>query len=246
MKGKSQIVYPAQLPAPAAPILSEIVAGALAGRTEYYKITYIGPDGESFASDEANLSIDANDVGQIAPPDYPYPFSTYGYRVYGAATSGTEVLQSGADPVTAGEIWTEPSTGLVTGTASPPTSWSSTTLEFGRYTQPSQVPRYHREVKRNSNIAASGLLETIYEHTDNFIELDLGYVGLGLDVDGWNTFITWAERGGIFTFYPDLLVGGAVLGVGSNYTLWDTNWIAAYQHPGVYSFKQQWREAKSA
>jgi hypothetical protein len=243
MTPRSLIVYPAVPPSPSAPSLSETAAGSLGGRTEYYRLSFVTPDGEGLPGPRASLILDADNVTQVAAPAYPYPFAIYGYNVYAATTAGSEVLQNGAGPVLAGDVWMEPVTGLVTGSASPPTSWASTTLTFGRHAWPTKIPRYMRNAVRKSNVAASGQLETIYEHTDQFTEFNLAHADLGPDIDAWNTFVTWAERGGIFTFYPDMTVGGAQPGIGTNYTLWDSNWNAAYLHPGAYTFKMQWRVA---
>lgn len=239
---KSMILYPAIPPAPAAPSLTQAVNGALGSRTEYYLLTYVTPFGEASAGAEASISVAAGSVAIVAPPDYPYPFAIYGYNVYAAGTSGAEVLQNGSMPVLPGLTWNEPSTGLVTGTAPPPTSWTASTLTFGIYTYPTKVPAYVREMSRHKNISSAGVLETIYEHTENFIDLDLDFVSIGADVANWDTFVQFAERGGIFSFYPDSTVGGGGAGF-TNYTLWDDNWTAAYKAPQLYSFKMKWREA---
>jgi hypothetical protein len=236
----AKIVYPAVPMVPDAPALSEIVAGALAGRTEYYVLTYVTPDGETLAGDERSIVVDASNVVQVAPPDYPYPFPIYGYNVYGASTSSAEVLQN-TSPVLAGQAWTEPATGLVTGSATPPVAWSTTTLTFGRFTFPTKVPAYDRAAIRHSNVAASGLLETIYEHTDHYTDITVEAVQIGADVDNWNTFVIFAERGGIFSFYPDSTANPF-----TDYTLWDAQWTAAYRSVGLYNFKMKWREAGSS
>jgi hypothetical protein len=237
---KSKIVYPAVPPSPPAATLSEVEAGALAVRTEYYVLTFVTPYGESPAGAEASISLDADNVAQVAPPDYPYPFPIYGYNVYAASASGEEELQN-TSPVLPGEPWTEPAAGLVTGTARPPTSWKAATLTFGPYTWPTKMPAYQREAVRHSNVAASGDLETIFEHANLYTQLQIAVVQLGPDVDAWDDFVEFAEQGGIFSFFLDEDQAGF-----TNYTLWDTDWDAAYKSPGFYSFKMKWREAEGA
>jgi hypothetical protein len=90
-------------------------------------------------------------------------------------------------------------------------------------------------------VAASGLLETIYEHTDHYTDITVEAVQIGADVDNWNTFVIFAERGGIFSFYPDSTANPF-----TDYTLWDAQWTAAYRSVGLYNFKMKWREAGSS
>lgn len=242
---QSQIIYPAIPPAPAAPTLAQVTAGALSGRTEYYVLTYVTPWGEAFASAETSITIATNKVAVVTPPAYPYPWPIFGYNVYASTSMGTEVLQNGSNPILPGEPWIEPVTGLVTGTASPPTAWTATTFTFGAMSFPTKVPAYVRETVRHRNVAASGVLETIYEHTDFYTTFAIDFTTIGADVDGWRDFVEYAERGGIFSFYPDASVGGGGSGF-KNYTLWDDNWTAAYKAPQLYMFGMQWREAQGA
>jgi hypothetical protein len=239
---RSQILYPAVPTPPGSPVLTEALLGALGARTEYYVLTYLTPYGESLAGPEANISVDANNVVVVAPPDYPHPYAIYGYNVYAASASGAECLQNGSTPILPGSSWTEPASGLVTGTATPPTSWIATTLSFGIYSYATKVPAYSRAAAAHKNVASSGILETIYEHTDTFTDINIDFASIGADIAGWNTFIQYAERGGVFSFYPDDTVGGGGSGF-TNYTLWDDNWTAAYKAPQLYSFKMKWRES---
>ena len=241
---RSNIVYPAVPPVPDAPVLTEAVNGSLGARTEYYILTYVTPYGESFAGVEGSLAVDANNVVLVAPPDYPYPFPVYGYNVYAATSSGGEVLQN-STPVLPGDTWTEPATGLITGGAVPPTTWSATTLTFGPQSYATKIPFRDRASVRHKNVAASGVLETIYEHTDYYIDFTVEVVQLGDDITGWDSFVAFAERGGIFSFYPDFSIGGGGSGF-TNYTLDDTEWKAAYKSAGYYTFKMKWREATGA
>ena len=200
--------------------------------------------GGSGSSGSVNIiaGVSGNSAAKISPPDYPYPFPIYGYNVYAASSPGAEVLQN-STPVLPGDPWTEPMTGLVTGTASPPTAWSADVLTFGQYSYATKVPAYSRTFNRHNNVAASGVLETIFEHTDLFLDLNIDFATIGADIAAWNDFVKFAERGGIFSFYPDALVGGGGSGF-TNYTLWDDNWIAAYKSPQIYAFKMKWRQAE--
>jgi hypothetical protein len=92
---------------------------------------------------------------------------------------------------------------------------------------------------RHKNIASSGALEVVFEHTDEFLPFDVEVVQSGADVAGWKTFVAWAEQGGLFAYYPDNSQTSYTL-----YNLWDDNWTAAYLAPGFFTFKMLWRAAE--
>jgi hypothetical protein len=118
------------LSAPATPSLSQSAGGSLAAATDYVKITYVTASGETTPSSEASLAVSANYLLDVASPSAPSPASATGWNIYAASTSGAEVLQN-SSPIAIGTNWTEPASGLVTGTASPPSSnttgWSLST-----------------------------------------------------------------------------------------------------------------------
>lgn len=101
---------------PAAPTLSEVLSGALAGTTYYTKTTYLNPLGETLPSDEASLAVDVNNVLKVASPA-AYADATH-YNVYVSETTGTETLQNVA-PILLGTDWQEPDSGLVSGAPLP-------------------------------------------------------------------------------------------------------------------------------
>ena len=116
-----------QAPPPAFISLSQTVAGALSATTYYVKLTYTGPGGtETTASNELSFAAAANNVLNVAQPP-PWSGVT-GYNVYASTSSGTEVLQASVTLTTPTTPWVEPTSGLVTGTATPPvtnnTAWS--------------------------------------------------------------------------------------------------------------------------
>ncbi|HVA15468.1 MAG TPA: hypothetical protein VNF99_19625 [Stellaceae bacterium] len=107
----------AQIAAPAAPVLSQIGGGALSAATLYAKITLVGPGGETTASSEASLAVSAGNLLTIASP--AAAGNATGWNAYVANASGAERLQN-ATPIALGNSWTEPASGLLTATASPP------------------------------------------------------------------------------------------------------------------------------
>jgi hypothetical protein len=118
----------AGLSAPSAPSLSQVAGGTLGAATAYVKTTYVTASGETAASSESSLAVSASHLLQVASPAVPSPASATGWNVYAGAAAGTEVLQNGATPIALGTPWTEPTSGLVSGTAVAPsantTGWS--------------------------------------------------------------------------------------------------------------------------
>jgi hypothetical protein len=104
--------------APAAPGLGQTSGGSLPATTYYVKVTYLVNGGETAASAESSLAVAANSLLQVSSPTAAT--GATGYNVYVATASGQEVLQNGSAPVPLGTTWTEPTGGLVTGTAPAP------------------------------------------------------------------------------------------------------------------------------
>ena len=112
------------------------------------------------------------------------------------------------------------------------------TLNFLR--PPRRVPAYSAVAVRHDNVASSGVRESILERIDNFLDLDLEWVGVGADVQAWAQFMGYALQGGAFAYYPD-----SSQAVFVNYWLEDTNWTAAYKAAGQYSFHLKFRQVVS-
>ena len=82
-----------------------------------------------------------------------------------------------------------------------PYGTGSATLMFLR--PPTKVPAYSSTVVRHDNVASSGVRESVLERIDNYLELDLDWVGIGADVEAWAQFMSYALQGGLFAYYPD-------------------------------------------
>lgn len=111
---------------------------------------------------------------------------------------------------------------------------TSATLIFQR--PPTKVPAYSAAAVRHDNVASSGVRESIVERVDNFLDLDMEWVGSNADVQSWAQFMSYALQGGVFAYFPD-----SSQAVFVNYWLEDTNWTAAYKAPGQYSFHLKFR-----
>jgi hypothetical protein len=102
---------------PSAPGLAQTSGGTLAATIYYAKVTYLLNGAETPASPESSLAVSANFLLRVNSP--ASITGATGYNVYVATATGKEVLQNGATPIALGTNWTEPTTGLVTGTAAP-------------------------------------------------------------------------------------------------------------------------------
>ena len=119
-----------------------------------------------------------------------------------------------------------------------PVSNGTATLQFSL--PPTKVPAYSSMAVRHDNVASSGVRESILERIDNFLDLDLEWVGVGADVQAWAQFMSYALQGGVFAYYPD-----SSQAVFINYWLEDTNWTAAYKAAGQYTFHVKFRQVVS-
>ncbi len=108
--------YNASLSAPATPSLSQSAGGTLAATAYYVEVTYVNADGETLPSGEASLAVSANDLLLASVASNAY---ATGWNIYVGTSSGGEVKQN-SSPIPIGSAWTEPATGLVSG--SPPPS----------------------------------------------------------------------------------------------------------------------------
>jgi hypothetical protein len=131
-------VYPAPdnqnnwQPQPEAPYLSPVPGGALSLRTYAVMTTFVDSEGlESTPCDrEGILTIPSAKLLKVHSPRLPQNVTSQGvaynqYNVYAIATTnasvenGGELLQN-ASPIPIGIDWTEPTSGLLTNTAAPP------------------------------------------------------------------------------------------------------------------------------
>lgn len=105
-------------PAPAGPTLGQVAGGALTGVTYFAVVTYVNSLGETTGVNEASLAVATNFVLTVASPAAPTQGRASGYNVYVSTTTGTETKQN-ATPIAIGTAWTEPTSGLITGSSLP-------------------------------------------------------------------------------------------------------------------------------
>lgn len=102
---------------PAAPTLSTTLGGSLALRTYFVKIFYIFPGPINAApSPEATQIVPLNSLLVVqSPPSVP---NATGYKIGIATSTNAETIQT-TSAIAIGTNWTEPTSGLIAGTAMP-------------------------------------------------------------------------------------------------------------------------------
>lgn len=104
-----------------APVLGQSAGGTLAATTYYVKYTYNNSYGESMPSAETSLAVSLNNVLTVNSPGNIYggrcPGNLTTYNVYVSTSSGTETKQVTGEACNT--TWTEPTTGLIAGSALP-------------------------------------------------------------------------------------------------------------------------------
>jgi hypothetical protein len=108
------------------------------------KLTYIISGVESAASVESSLAVSVNNLLTVTSPSSVT--GATGYNVYVASYSGGEIKQN-TTAIAIGTNWTEPTSGLVTGTAAPPNSG----VGDGLLTQSVQYPGGTTAVRVTNN-----------------------------------------------------------------------------------------------
>lgn len=118
-RSRDQVTLLQQLPpaAPAAPTLTSTAGGTITGATYYAKVTYVGAFGQTEPSGETSGAVSTNNLLVVDSPSAATDAT--GYNVYVATATGAETLQN-SSPIAIGTNWTQPTTGLVTG-STPPT-----------------------------------------------------------------------------------------------------------------------------
>ena len=139
---------------PAAPTTGTSVAGALAARTYYVKVTYITTSGETLASAETIQAVAANSVLTVTSPIAATGATKY--HVYIGLTADEETLQTGTGAITLGNTWTEPTSGMVLGRRPPLGAATSTAGFFAGEITMLDATVYSSLVSSNSDVPPSG------------------------------------------------------------------------------------------
>lgn len=117
---------PNDVPAPATPTLGSTAGGALAATTYYVAITYETAQGETLLSTTASLAVAANHLLTVASPDVRAGVT--GWNLY-VGTAANSLTKQNGGTIGIGSSYTEPTSGLVSGSA-PPTVSTARLVNF--------------------------------------------------------------------------------------------------------------------
>jgi hypothetical protein len=120
-QGNVQEITLSGLLAPAAATLSQVSGGSISATTYYVELTYLNSSGQqTTGSTEARLAVDANHLLQVSSPAASGSGggAAVSYNVAVSTVTGTETIQN-STPIAIGTNWSEPTSGLVAGTALP-------------------------------------------------------------------------------------------------------------------------------
>jgi hypothetical protein len=220
-----KIIYPAQPAVPLPPAASSVAGGSLGARTYYWLVSFVTAYGVSLPCPEQSVALPASNLCQIASPAAPsLPTVASGWNVYASSAMGEETLQN-SSPIAIGTAWTEPSGGLVTGSA-PPTTWGAT-LQFRQF--PRFVPYAWSKAIRHDSFSTAGARQTVVERLEDWLKFTLEWVASGADVAAWDMFLRAAVQGMPFDYYPDAFQANYL-----TYALMDFEKSIDYKAPGKY------------
>lgn len=117
---------PGDVPAPVAPVLGSTAGGALAETTYYVAVSYVTAQGETLLSPTASLDVAANNLLTVASP--AMRAGVIGWNLY-AGTAADSLTKQNAGEIGIGSDYTEPTSGLVAGSA-PPTVSTARLVNF--------------------------------------------------------------------------------------------------------------------
>jgi len=232
--GNPKIVYPAAPPLPQAPLLSQVAGGALGARTYYVFLTFQAHDAEGLQGPETSLAISANNLLKVTSPSFiDGATPPIGYNIYAGTAPGLGTKQNVA-PIALGTDWTEPVTGLISGSL-PPSSWGTSFT----FLYPSRnLAAVDRTAEREDSISTGGVRQIVWLRTDEFQDIELPFIAQGADADAWTLFLASAVNGTPFDYYPD-----AGLEAHASYTLEEKVARLEYRSPGLYQVKLRARKA---
>lgn len=161
------------IPRPARPALSYLPGGDVAETTYYAQETYVNSLGETYASPESSIVVPANNLLVVSSPPTPIPSGTApngsGWNVYVSAVAGMENKQNLSGAIDIGTNWTEPASGLISGTPPPPfnTTGSLAAVAF------------------STSSSLEMVSPTFVGYGSAFLDLANGFVGLIRTQNGW-------------------------------------------------------------
>ena len=104
---------------PAAPALTQVVGGALPAAKLVVRVSYVTLSGETAAGVRSDLSVGSGALLSVASPPFDPKGLATGWNVYAGMLGGSETLQN-STPISIGDSWVQPETGLIKGSEVPP------------------------------------------------------------------------------------------------------------------------------
>lgn len=117
---------PNDVPPPVAPTLGSTAGGSLAATTYYAAISYVTAQGETVLSPTVSLAVAANNLLTVASP--ALRAGATGWNLY-AGTAANSLTKQNSGQIGIGSSYTEPTSGLVVGSA-PPTLSTARLVNF--------------------------------------------------------------------------------------------------------------------
>jgi len=120
-------IQPKALSSPPTPSVSYVAGGSLAAATYHAQTSYVNSLGETLAGGVSSIAVPANSRLVVDSPAAEN--GAVSYNVYAYIGSGPATKQN-ASPIPIGTNWTEPTSGLITGSALPAANSSNSPGNF--------------------------------------------------------------------------------------------------------------------
>ena len=230
MVGRSKLIWPSAPPSLPAVVLGSTSGGTLPSETYYAYATWIiqtqeGTEYESLPGPEQSTTLGADELLLVniqTPPQMPY--AVIGWNLYVGTTSGGETQQAFGLDLTA--QWTEPTSGLISGTDAPTTWGNELIFKYPGRRFPYFSPNRHG----HDDVSTAGWQQSITWYVDELLPFEVPYISLDADAWAWKQFLGSAVRRVPFDFYQDSTQQAFV-----TLLLTDNNPQMGYRAPGLYS-----------
>lgn len=190
-----------------APTCGSSAGGALGATTYYVRYTFTTANGETQASPETTKAVAANNVLTVTSPTSPNSSWTQissiatGWNVYVSTASGNETKQ--ASNIAIGTNWTEPTSGLIAGTALPTSNTSGIANPSFQLQWGAPASNWYRKTRiywaPTSGAATATLMTEVLSGLTNTFTVYTSYVQYSFLIPGSvNTAFTGYWAGGKF------------------------------------------------
>ena len=239
MVGRSLILFPSAPASLPVPVLGFVPGGSIPAVTYYAYATWIiqtqdGTQYESLPGPTQARAVADGDLLTAAISSVPtLPYAVIGWNLY-ATTSlvgPPETLQ--ATNISLSGTWTEPTSGLVTGTLAPATWGYELIFKYpGR-----KFPYFSPKRYGHDDFSTAGWQQSITWYIDQLMPFEVPYISGDTDAWAWKQFLNSAIQRVPFDFYQD-----STQQAFQTLILMDDTPQMAYKSPGLYSLKLSTRQ----